>query len=382
MESTLEITGMAHGGHGVGRIDGRVCFVPSAIPGDTLRVRTTRETKSVLWAEIAEIVTPSPDRRRVELPEYEANGAATWLHFAYPAQAEWKCQIVADSLARLGGIEAEIEWLDDPDLQLGYRTRATFHGDGVKLGYYARGTHDIVDMARCPLSHEKLNAAFARLRETDLKGSATLTVDPEGDKVLVWTKFPKRKVKHLFPNANTPAEEGNRAMFFFDNVPIINGCFSQSSLLLNRLLVSVVHNFVDHAPTVLDLYCGSGNLTIGLPERSEITGMDHNRYAVKSARRTKRGEYRPGGEPEMNNLIAEDQWDTIILDPPRAGAKALAPALAASTARKLVYVSCDPATLARDLKTIAGGGWQLERTVAIDLFPNTAHVETVCLLVK
>jgi 23S rRNA (uracil1939-C5)-methyltransferase len=373
---------MAHGGDGIGRIDGRVCFVAGAIPGDTVRVHITRDKKSALWGEVAEVVEASPDRVEHELPEYDADGAATWLHFAYPAQAEWKCRIVQESLERIGGVAADVEWLDDPDLRLGYRTRATFHGDGVKLGYYRRGTHDILDLKRDPLSHEKLNAAFEKLRETNLKGSATLTVDPEGDKVLVWSKFPKRKLKTLFPNANTPAEEGNRAMFFFDGVPIVNGCFSQSSLLLNRLLLSVVHNFVDNAPSVLDLYCGNGNLTIGLGDRAEITGMDHNRYAVKSARRTKRGEYRPGGESEMLNLLAEDQWDTIVLDPPRAGAKALAPALAASTARKLIYVSCDPATLGRDLKTIVAGGWMLEKTVAIDLFPNTAHVETVCLLVK
>ena len=89
-QSTLEISGLAHGGHGVGRIDGRVCFVPYALPGDVIRVEVVRESKGILWGAIAELVTPSPDRTAPACPVFGQCGGCTWLHFAYPAQAEWK----------------------------------------------------------------------------------------------------------------------------------------------------------------------------------------------------------------------------------------------------------------------------------------------------
>jgi len=378
-ECELLIDAAAHGGHGVGRLEGKAIFVPGAVPGDTVRVRITRELKNMAWGEILTILKPSPERTTAD--EFDADGAHSWLHFKYPAQAEWKRRIVADSLARLGGVEVEVGWDEMPELRLGYRTRATFHGDGEKLGYYAPGTHDILDRTSCPLCHPNLNAALLKLREVRLKGSCTITVNPEGSEVLVWTSFPMRRLKQAFQRgADYPGEDSGRAEFVFDGRPIVNGTFSQSSLLLNRMLIKRVERAIGKAPTVLDLYCGNGNLSIGLPKKTEVLGLDHNRFATRAAERIRRRAYRSGGEREMENAIKHNAHEAIILDPPRSGAKALAPALASSKARKLVYVSCDPATLARDLRVLLGGGWQVKEVTALDLFPNTAHVETVCVL--
>lgn len=381
-QETMEvaITALAHGGDGIGRVDGQVCFVPYGLPGDQLRVRVTRRAKRALWAEIVEVIDAAPSRCAADCPVFGRCGGCSWLHFAYPAQAEWKCRIVRELLQRLGGIEAAPEWIEDASLRLGYRTRAEFHGDGTALGFYAAESHSIVDIARCPLCHDHLNAALALLREAGVKGAAAVTVNPEGEAAMVWTRFLRRSLRDRFSMANTPQEDGPRFRFVFDGVPIVNGTFSQASLLLNRLLVKTVHAFVGKPVSLLDLYCGNGNLSAGLPQRTQVTGVDQNRAAVQAAREARKAEYRAGDEAVMCKLIKQGDCECILLDPPREGAKTVASAIASCSARAVVYVSCDPATLARDLKVICGGGWRLVRSAVIDLFPNTPHMETVCRL--
>lgn len=379
----VEITAVGHGGAGIGRVDGQVCFVPYGLPGDRLEVKITRANKKMLWGEVASVLSASPDRTSPEYPGWQPSGVSTWLHFRYPAQAEWKQRIVRDCLARIAGIsDVALEWDEDPALRTGYRTRAEFHGDGKRFGFYALGSHEIVDTAQCPLCHPAMNRALGKLRELEVKGSVTVTVNPEGEDVLVWTSFLNRKLRDRFAQSNTPRDERPPAMFLFDGVPVVNGAFSQSSLLLNRRLVSAAHEFAGDRGAVLDLYCGSGNLSLGLAERCDVLGLDHNKPAIRAARRTGRGRYENGNEARMNKELTEGAWKTVVLDPPRAGAKSLVPALASSRAESIVYVSCDPATLARDLKGLYEGGWRIDRIRAIDLFPNTPHVETVCLLAR
>jgi 23S rRNA (uracil1939-C5)-methyltransferase len=389
MNPVVQITGAAHGGFGVGRIDGRVLFVPYALPGDTVRVTIERESKGVLWGRIEEVVDPSPDRVDAQCPYFGTCGGCTWLHFAYPAQAEWKRRIVRDCLQRIAGMGVTVGWTEDDGLRLGYRTRAEFQGDGTRRGFHALGTHQIVDVDRCPLCHDKLNAALARLRTVAYKGPVEIVVNPDGDEVLVWTKRRHRKLKNAFPLAGTPGDKGRRASFLFDGVPVVNGAFSQSSLLLNVLLVRTVHDLIGAPGSVLDLYCGTGNLSLGLAVE-RVLGLDQNPAAVRAATRavragaagSARAEYRRGRDSAFAQALRTEHWDAVILDPPRTGAKAIAPALGNADADAIVYVSCDPATLARDVKTLAQSGWHIARTTVLDLFPHTPHVETVCRLVR
>jgi 23S rRNA (uracil1939-C5)-methyltransferase len=380
VESIVRITGLAHGGHGIARIDGQVCFVPYALPGDEITVRITRRSKGVLWGAIDRIVSPSPDRIDPGCSVYGRCGACTWLHFAYPAQAEWKARIVRDCIERIAGVATDVAWADDPDRRLHYRTRAEFHGDGTVFGFYTGGSHDVVDVDTCPLCHPRLNAALATLRELRVRGSVEITINPEGKDVLVWTKKQIRGVADRFDYVQWPGAPGERASFVFDGIPIVNGAFSQSSLLLNRELLRVVREAVGDSERVLDLYCGNGNLSLRLDGSRRIVGLDHNRAAVDAARALDRGDYRVGNEHDFIAAIDAEPWEVILLDPPRTGAKAIAPELAHCKARRIVYVSCDPATLARDLKILAGAGWHVTSVTAVDLFPNTFHIETVCTL--
>ncbi len=380
-EMVVDITAVAHGGDGVGRIEGQVCFVPYALPGDRVKVRLTRQSKNACWAEIVEIIEPSPHRIPPACANHGVCGACLWGHFAYPAQAEWKQTIVQEAMARIAGVEKEVLWVEDTSLRLGYRTRAEFHGDGEKLGFFARGTHTIVDTESSPLCHDRINEALKTLRTLRLKGTVTVTANPEGEELMIWTRFTQRRLKQRFQLANTPKDEHTPlAQFVFDKTPIVNGTFSQSSLLLNRKLVKTVRSVLQKSTSVLDLYCGNGNLTINLPQRVDVVGVDHTRTATKAAKRLSKRDYRTGNEEKMTALLQRDDWGTIVLDPPRTGAKAIMPALAQSRAEAIVYVSCDPATLARDVKVLAESGWQVTYLAAVDMFPHTPHVETVCRL--
>lgn len=376
---TIAISALAHGGAGIGRIDGQVIFVPGTVPGDTARVQVKKRTKNALFGELSEVTTPSPDRVVPPCANFGRCGACTWSHVAYPAQADWKQDIVRQSLRRLAGVEVEVGWLEDASLRFGYRTRAEFHGDGKYLGFFEPGTHTILHSTECPTCHPRLNAAWRDLGPLGIKGTVTATVNPEGEEVLVWTQFVKRKLNDRFPLTNTP-NDVDRHQFLFDGIPVVNGAFSQASLLLNRLLQRETRKAIGKADSLLDLYCGNGNLSLHLAESMRVVGADHNRAAVRAARNAGRGDYRTGGDDIMRKLIAQEPWDVILLDPPRTGAKDLTPAIAAADAGAIVYVSCDPATLARDIKLLQAGRWRPTAVTAVDLFPNTPHVETVCML--
>jgi 23S rRNA (uracil1939-C5)-methyltransferase len=287
--------------------------------------------------------------------------------------------MVAESLQRLGGVTADLELVENPSLRLNYRTRARFHCRGGGMtGFYAPRSHDVVAIEECPLCHPRLNAALARLREADFNGDVEIVVNPESDEVLAWTHRPAPELAHLLPPPERHA--AGRPCFMFDGRPVLAGAFSQSSLLLNRLLVDQVDRMLVGAESVLDLYCGNGNLSLGLPPEVEVMGMDQDRAAVDAAASVGRGTYRACSEPHFLPIIERGGWETIVLDPPRLGAKLLAPALAECGAKKIVYVSCNAATLARDLRELARGNWSVTRGVVVDLFPQTPHVETVVQL--
>jgi len=382
MTPIVEVTGLAHGGAGICRIDGQVCFVTGALPGDRIRVHVTRRAKQVLWGVIEGIEEPSPDRVEPCCPQFATCGGCGWLHFAYPAQAEWKQRIVRDCLARIAGVEIDPAWAEDAERRLGYRTRVRVHGATGRLGFYAEGSHDIIDIERCPLCHETLNAALGRLRAARVTGTVEVVTNPLGDDVLVWTQRPHRRLRNAFPDAGWPRQRPPRAAFSFDEIPVLNGTFCQASLLLNRVLRKTVDATIGTPDTLLDLYCGAGNLSLARAAHGRVAGLDGDRAAVGAAAGLGIGKYRHGNEAAFQKAIGGQPWDVILLDPPRTGAKAIMGALADSAAGAIVYVSCDAATLARDVKVLVSAGWRMDRAVVVDMFPHTAHAETVCRLVR
>lgn len=380
MTYEIEITSLAYGGDGIGRIDGQVCFVPTGLPGDVLEVAITRRAKGVLWGRIERVITASADRLAADAAGHVGVcGGCQWAHFAYPAQASWKQRLIHEALQRYAGVEAEVEWREDPEQRTGWRTRAELHGDGEHLGFYAHGTHAIVETP-CPLLHPHLAAAVDGLRAAGWRGAVDLTVNPEGEDVLAFGRNATPESRAAVTAWDEP-RTWPRAQFDFDGAPIVNGGFSQAGLLLNRLLRGAVGECVQGTGPLFDAYCGNGNLSLVYLATRKVAGMDISEPTIAAVAEIG-GDYAVGDEPEMAAAIRGGAWGTIVLDPPRAGAKALVPALCATQAEELVYVSCDPVALARDLKGLAAGGWRVARVIGLDLFPNTAHMETVVRLVR
>ncbi|NIA13932.1 MAG: TRAM domain-containing protein [Nitrospiraceae bacterium] len=361
------------------RVDGQVCFVSNALPGDVAQVRVARRTRGVLWGAIVTVLQPSAHRVEAPCPHFGRCGGCTWLHFAYPAQGEWKRRIVEDCLRRIAGLECAVGWAEDARRRLGYRTRATFHPDRDRVGFYAGGSHAVVPIERCALCHDRLNDLLSELRGRRIHQDVEAVVNPDGDEALVWTRRVERGLTGVGAVVESKERTAEPAHFLCGGVPIVNGAFSQSSLLLNRTLLGVVHGMVGETDSLLDLYCGNGNLSLGLMPRMRIRGLDHHNTVIRVLRALGHDAYRTGGEGAFICEI-ESERGVVLLDPPRTGAKAVVPALAASKASRIVYVSCDPATLSRDLKALISGGWQVSEATAVDLFPHTAHVETVCRL--
>ncbi len=377
MTYEADITGLANGGDGICRIDGEVCFVPYALPGDKVLLKVEGKSRGALRGVILEVREPSVDRSQPSCGVFGQCGGCSWLHFDYPAQAEGKRGIVKDCFSRIGKVDIDVGLAEDPALRTAYRTRARFRREGSRWGFYQAQSHKVVDVQECPLCHPRLNAALGALRATSAAGPVEITVNPEGDEVLAWSDEDATPLKDVFPLANSPRDGGRRDTFLFDGVPIVNGTFAQSSLLLNRVLVRHVHGLVGDASSVLDLYCGTGNFSLALADRLRVVGLDHDGAAVMAADRTGRGEYRIGDEEEFTRHIGASGWDVILLDPPRTGAKRIMPTLAACDSGAIVYVSCDPATLARDAAVLVRGGWSVDSVTAMDMFPHTAHVECI-----
>jgi 23S rRNA (uracil1939-C5)-methyltransferase len=379
--STLQvtITRLAHGGDGIGEIDGKICFVPYGLPGDTLEIILTKDKKTFCRGKIKNIITPSPDRTNAECPVYGKCGGCSWLHLAYPAQLEWKQKIVKTAFEKIAKINIDVAGLENPELRTGYRTRATFKGHEGAWGFYAPESHDVVDIDGCPLCHPKMNDALTKLKKTPISGEVEVLVNPEGDEVFLWTEEESKELKEDFPCAQSLEDGNGRVQFMFDDIPVVNGTFNQSSLKLNRILVNHVQSFLQDATSILDLYCGSGNMTLALADKALVVGLDKNGPAIQAADHTERGEFHIGSDKAFPDFINRQKWSAIVLDPPRVGAKHSMEILQGADAEKIIYISCDPATLARDTMTLLRGHWKITSVTAIDIFPNTNHIETVCV---
>lgn len=380
--SELIIERAVPGGDGLGRMDGAVCLVPYGLPGDRLEVTHPQRRGGVLRATALRVIEPSPHRIPAECPVFGVCGGCTWLHFAYPAQAEAKRAIVADCFRRIARHEVVPGWIENVSLRLGYRTRATFRGRHGRYGFLEARSHTIADIAACPLCHPRLNEALAVVRASGLEGEFEITVNPEGAETLVWAREHAQELRRTFPQTNSPEDRGARHQFLFDGVPIVCGGFAQASLLLNRMLVQRVHVAIGAGESLLDLYCGSGNFSIVFAQQRAVTGLDHNRAAITAAQAVAGEGYAAGDEGAFVRAIGSRPWDAILLDPPREGAKAIMPALAGSRTGRVVYVSCDPATLARDANVMLEAGWALASLDAVDMFPQTHHVECVAVFAR
>ncbi|HEX5068017.1 MAG TPA: TRAM domain-containing protein [Myxococcota bacterium] len=361
IELELTIDRLASSGEGVARArDGRVVFVPFTAPGDRVRVRLTEQRKRFARAEVRELLAPGSTRTDPVCAVFGSCGGCAWQHVAYGAQLEAKRAIVADALTRIAGIALSGPPAIVPSpTPYAWRSRTRVLCEGGRVGYRRRHSHALQAVDRCPVLVPELDRALHALAK-----------DP-------------------------PAEDGEVELaqsgglrVGSDALEISPGVFFQAHAGLRDALFEAALTAAGKGALAADLFAGAGFFTLELSRRFErVVAVEAEPAAAADLRRNAERAGRRNIElieaPVERALAHVRDAETLLLDPPRTGLpRGVVETLAAGSASRVVYVSCEPSTLARDLAAFATRGLSLAQVTAFDLFPQTPHVEVLAVLAR
>ena len=439
-EHTVTIEGYGEGGMGVARIDGRVVFVHGALRGEKCRVLILKTLKSVAFAKVLEVLEPSSERMESDCPYFPRCGGCTYRHIRYEEELRLKKQRVQDNLSRIGGSDVTVEEILGAQDTLRYRNKAQYpvSKDGA-VGFYRARTHEVIECEHCLLVRPEADAAAEALREymqscrvagydektgrglirhlyvrSNAAGESLICVLVNGD------KLPKEdRLVALLRDAcpkctgivlGTNTKKGNvilgdryRTLWGSDRLEdtlcgktfrlSVPSFYQVNRAQAERLYAKAIE-FADLTgqETVLDLYCGAGTITLALSDHAKkVLGAEIVPEAIDDARENiarngvKNAEFFCGDASDVAKKLARENLrpDVITVDPPRKGLAAdVVESIAEMQPGRVVYVSCDSATMARDVKRLADLGYTAQRACAVDMFPRADHIETVVLLSK
>ena len=437
---TAVIDGYSSEGLGIARVNGAVVFVPHAVRGEEIDLRITKVMKTSCAGEIVKIHNPSPERMEPECPYAGKCGGCAYRHLTYPEELWAKRQRVQDALTRIGGLELTVEEILGAKNPEHYRNKSQYPvGADGSIGFFQARTHKVVPIRRCLIQTETADRTaqavgewmrrykISAYDETTGKGlvrHVCVRVNRKGESlccvVVNGNKVPREPELAAYVTAavshtvgvllNSNTRRGNvilgdkyRTLFgrnyLMDTLCGLKFKLSMPSFYqVNRDQAEVLYGkALEFAgltgnETVLDLYCGIGTITLCLAKAAKrVIGAEIVPPAIRDAKENalrnhvENAEFFCGDAADIAAKLESDglRPDVVTVDPPRKG---LAPEVIASVAamgpEKVVYVSCDPATLGRDVKIFREFGYEAKRAAAVDMFPGTAHVETVCLLSK
>ena len=435
---TAEITGYSSEGLGIARIGGQVVFVHNAILGEVCDILVMKVLKNTAYGKAVAWQSVSPHRVEPDCPYYRRCGGCAFRHMDYAGELEAKQRRVQDALRRVGGSSVEVEEILGAAETLRYRNKGQYPvSPEGKVGFYQARSHCVTDIDTCLIQKPQADAAASALRRymaehrvpgydertgkglvrhlyvrTNQAGQSLICIVVNGDK-LPHEEELVHSMRRAVPDAagvvlgiNTARSNvilGDRYRTLWGKDTLTDTlCGHQFRLSIpsfyqvNREQAEVLYRrAVDYAgltgaELVLDLYCGAGTITLTMADRAKkLIGAEIVPPAVKNARENARAngisnvEFFCGDASDIAVKLAADDLrpDVICVDPPRKGlAPEVIDAMVRMGPQRIVYVSCDPATLGRDVKLLEQGGYKARRAAAVDLFPGTAHVETVCLL--
>lgn len=384
MDFTVRIEKIVPNGFGLAYHEGMTVFVSLAVKGDLLRVREKEHKGKLIFAEIVEVLEPSPERVSPACKYFGECGGCNMQQMSYGAQLSAKAAIVEDCMRRIGkfNLDGPIEIVASPR-DLGYRARVEWHLDVDKraFGYFQRYSHDVIDVESCPVLVEDLQKEMARLR-AETKWDQFMSSVPGIEAAAVGREvsiFSDELVEptHELLFATASEKYSYDARTFFQGNPFL------------------VESLVDEAvkgssgSLALDLFCGVGLFTLPLARHFEkVIAVEGNERSAEFAKRNAEAASLTNIEIEQSSVThwlasAGDRRppDFVLLDPPRSGGdKAVLGKIVELTPKEISYVSCDPSTLARDLRFLCDAGYTMKSIKAFDLFPQTHHVETVVRL--
>lgn len=384
-EITVEIVKIVPNGFGLAFAKNATVFVPLAANGDCLRVRITQTKNKTAFAEIVEILQASPDRTEPRCPYFGRCGGCDFQQLKYAAQLAAKVGVIRDCLTRIGRINyaAEIPIVGSPR-EYEYRSRAAWHADTrrKRIGYFQRKSHDVIDAEVCPILVPELEATLENFRsrlEWESFWSERIEIETAtaSGAVSVYSAEIIEPTKEISFAARGETYRYDAQSFFQGNL-----------FLVEPLVEAAVA--VAAGKIALDLYCGVGLFALPLARKFEtVFGVEANERAVDFAEKNAEAarldniefHRQTVGDFLTENVGRLTNLDFVLLDPPRAGTeKETIENLLRIAPREISYVSCEPSTLARDLKILTENDYRIEQITAFDLFPQTHHVETVVRL--
>ncbi|MEY2482468.1 MAG: rRNA (uracil1939-C5)-methyltransferase [Verrucomicrobiota bacterium] len=343
---TLELTinDIAFGGKGVARDEGKAVFIPFTIDGERISARIVREKKQFAEGESVEVIEPSPHRAQPECPYFGGCGGCTYQHISYAHQLDLKARQVEQAMRRIGKLsEPPMRSIVPSPLPYGYRNRITVHAQDNVVGFYRRDVHELMDIARCPIAMPEVNDALAQLRAKRVRdGHYTLR-----------------------------AHSGPRV-------------FAQTNdAVADAIVAHVAQTFGGEEKLLIDAFCGAGFFTKRLaPQFERVVGIDWDRFAIEAAQRDagpKEGYVSGDVTTELRWLLQQSDLAStaLIVDPPATGLSAeMRRAILDSPPRTMIYISCNPPTLARDIAELQER-FAVASITPFDMFPQTAEIEAV-----
>ena len=403
-EFTVTITGMTFGGDALGRLpDGRAVFVPFALPGETVKVRLLEEKKNFARARLLEVLQPSPQRISPRCRHFGQCGGCSYQNLSYPDQLLLKQNIVKDQLRRLGGFaDFPVEPVVPAPSPWNYRNTVQFSlSPAGKCSFQRAGSRDLVEISECFLPQTGINELWPRLDFAADSGieRAVLREGEEGDILLglessaaqppeFSVDFPI-SVVYTSPDGQTVLSGDEFILMEVNGRPFkvsVQSFFQANLAQAGKMVEQVLHLAGDlSSKTVVDAYCGVGLFSAFLAQRAqrligiELSESSCDDFAVNLEEFNNVELYVGAVEQVLPALDA--QSDLVVIDPPRAGLdRCVTEALIRQAPPRIIYVSCDPATLARDVKRLAESGYTLQQVTPFDQFPQTYHIECICLL--
>ncbi len=378
---TVTIEKVAHGGHFVARFDGHVIFVRHAIPGETVEVKITGVAKNFVRADAVKIITASPERvlPPCQFAAPDLCGGCDFQHISALYQRLLKAEVIKEQFKRLAKMEVQVV-VEEVGLPTHWRTRSiASSNENGRLGFYASRTHDVVPVDDCMILVEEIKFPELAKKTWPPRSRVEISISGQAERTVAIASTDRGSKSRITEGPKVAHEviEGRK-------LDVSQNSFWQSHSLAPSVLTQAVLEFVQKDDHVLDLYGGVGLFTAAVLDRIGSYGtvelIESSRAATQDAQRNFAGNsqvriYTGDVDLQLKNISAAD---LVILDPPREGAgKSALRQVVIYRPRSVVYVACDPASLARDTAYLSELGYKLSALRAFDLFPMTHHVECV-----
>lgn len=423
-EIELKITGLTALGNGVGRVDNRAIFVDNVCTGDFVRARITKEKKRFAFAELLEVLEPSPFRDEPVCKHFSECGGCVWQHVKYEQQLKEKSQILKSNLLRIGGFDCKDIETIGTDSGYGYRIKTRLQiGENGKSGFFAKSSNRLVEIENCPILNPELNCAQKKLRNilkpvlskagvekgylevgyspVDKQVAFKLVCDKpisedslkkhfKGDEQICGFVYGENENEIRFGKTALKISEDENGLAvkheidsFWQTNFELNG---KVKLILNRLLDEIAAKSENEEMKAVELFSGSGNYTQNIARYFyEINVVESDTLACESLMKNLKS---VKGKIRLTNLNADkgivslnnQKTDFLFLDPPRSGFANGMKKICEMKPEWLAYLSCDNATFARDLKVLRENGYDVETVYCLDFFPQTFHIETFCIM--